>query len=80
MQTPELAGELGIGGRHEGRHFLMPGLDELDLALGAVERAEHAVDAVAGIAEDVPDAPVVETLDEKIADGLGHRELAANDG
>ena len=61
----ELAGELGIGRGHEGRHFLVPRLDELDLAVRAVERAEHAVDAVAGIAEDVPHAPLVQALDEK---------------
>ena len=31
----ELAGEFGMGRRHEGRHLLMPHLDELDLAVGA---------------------------------------------
>ena len=56
----------------------MPGLDELDLALGAVEGAEYAVDAVAGIAEDVAHAPVMQTLDEKIAYRLGIGS-AAND-
>ena len=72
MQTPELAGELGIGGGHERGHFLVPRLDELDLALGAVERAEDAVDAVAGIAEDHAHAPCVQPLNEKVADRLCH--------
>ena len=54
----ELAGELGVGRGHERRHFLMAGLDELDLALGALQRAEHAVDAVAGVAEDPAHAPL----------------------
>ena len=53
----EFAGELGVGRSHERGHFLMPRLDELDLAVGALQRAEHTVDAVAGIAEDSPHAP-----------------------
>jgi hypothetical protein len=28
-------------------------LDEIDLAAGAIERAEHALDAIAGVAEEV---------------------------
>ena len=32
----ELAGELGVGRGHEGRHFLVPRLDELDFPVGAV--------------------------------------------
>ncbi len=31
----KLAGEFGVGRSHERRHFLMPRLDELDLAVGA---------------------------------------------
>jgi hypothetical protein len=56
------------------------GLDKLDFPFGAVKGAKHTVNAVAGIAEDVADTPFMETLDEKIAYGLGHRVLAANDG
>ena len=37
-----------------------------------LQRAEHAVDAVAGIAEDPPHAPGMQPLDKKIADGLCH--------
>ncbi len=32
----EFAGEFGVGRGHERRHFLVPRLDELDLAVGAV--------------------------------------------
>ena len=42
------------------------------LPFGPLQRAEHAVDAVAGIAVDPPHAPLVKALDEEIADGLGH--------
>src|SRR5262249_49901431 len=37
-----------------------------------IERAEHAVDAVAGITENFSDAPGVEPFDQKIANSLGH--------
>ena len=50
----------------------MPRLDELDLAVGAVERAEHAVDAVAGITKNLSHTPGVKAFNEKIADGLDH--------
>ena len=53
----------------------MPGLDELDFSIGAIQGAEHAVDAIAGIAEDMAHVPVVETLNDKIAYGLGHVKL-----
>jgi hypothetical protein len=53
----QLAGEFGIGRSHEGRHFLMPRLNELDLALGALQRAKNAIDAVARVAEDFPHTP-----------------------
>jgi hypothetical protein len=43
-------------GGHEGRHFLVPRLDEFDFSFGAVQRAEHAIDAIPGIAENVLDA------------------------
>ena len=53
----------------------MPGLDKLDFSIGAIERAKHAVDTVAGITEDLAYTPVVKTLDEKITYGLGHGKL-----
>ncbi len=69
---PELAAELRVSRGHEGGHLLVARLDELDLALGAVQGAEHAVDAVAGVAVDPPHTPGVEPLDHEITDGLGH--------
>ena len=48
----------------------MPRLDEFDLAVGALQRAKHAVDAVAGIAEDFSHAPGMEPLDQEITNGL----------
>ena len=68
----EIAGELGVGARHEGGHLLVSRLDELDLAVGAVERLDHPVDAVAGVAEDRAHAPGVQALDDEVSDGLGH--------
>ena len=43
----DLAGELRVAARHERGHLLVARLDELGIAVGAVERAEEAVDAVA---------------------------------
>jgi hypothetical protein len=37
----------------------MPRLDERNLALGAIESAEHAVDAIARITEKMAHAPSV---------------------
>ena len=47
------------------RHLLVPRLDEVDVAV-ALERADHAVDAVARIAENPADAPGLEPVDEEI--------------
>ncbi len=68
----DVAAELRIGARHERRHFLMARLDELRAITGAVERLDHTVDAIAGIAEDVTDAPFVKTGNNEIADGARH--------
>jgi hypothetical protein len=53
--------------RHDGGHLLVPDLHELDGA-GALQTAEHAVDAVAGIAEDSPDASLLQPLHHEITD------------
>jgi len=53
----------------------MTALDEFDLALGALESAEHAVDAVARVTVNAPDPPAMKALDKEIADGLRHRLL-----
>jgi hypothetical protein len=48
-----------MGGCHEGRHFLVPGLDEFDLAAKPVECAEQTVDAVARVAINAPHTPII---------------------
>src|SRR5882757_7402951 len=68
----QLSCELGVGAGHEGGHLLMPGLDEFDLLARAVQRAKDAVYAVSGIAENEPDTPLMEPLDEEITDCLCH--------
>src|SRR5436190_20857983 len=68
-------GKLGISRYHKRSHLLVPGLDKSDFSIGAIEGAKHAVDAVAGITEDMAYIPVVKTLDEKITYGLGHGKL-----
>jgi hypothetical protein len=50
----------------------VPCLDEFDLAVGTVQGAEDAIDAVAWITEDFSHAPGVKSLDNKIANCLGH--------
>jgi hypothetical protein len=44
----------------------VPSLHEADLAIGALHRPKHAVDAVAGVSEDVPHAPLMYALDDEI--------------
>jgi hypothetical protein len=73
----KLSRKLGVSGGHKGGHFLMPGLNELDFSVRPIEGAEYPIDAVAGVPENTPHAPVVKTLDKEIAYGLGYRKLAA---
>ena len=49
------------------RIYGYPG-DGINGVLGALQRAKHAIDAVARIAVDSAHAPLVKTADEKIAD------------
>ena len=80
MHTADLPGELRVADGHEGGHLLVPRLDEGDPVIVAVEGAQEAVDAVAGVAEDVGDAPLREPLEDLIADVLGHVDLHEGDG
>ena len=69
----KLAGELGIGRRHERSHFLMARLNELDLVCPEAGKAtQQPVDAVAGVAEYPPDTPLMQALPKEIADRLRH--------
>src|SRR4051812_22999447 len=84
----ELACEFCMRGRHEGGHFLVTNLNEFDrprlvrvlvmlfrFTLRAIQRAEHAVDAVAGIAKNSAHAPRLESLDDEVTDSCGHGQL-----
>jgi len=76
----EFAGEFGMRRGHECGHLFVPHLDEFDsgaVLLRPLERAEHAVDAVAGIAVDSADAPAFEPLDEKVAGHPRHIRSSA---
>jgi hypothetical protein len=43
---------------HEGGHFFVPDLDQFNVA-GPLQRADHAVDVVTGVAGYAPNAPSV---------------------
>ena len=59
----DFAGEFGVRAGHERGHFLVPDLDEIDLVAGAIDRADDAVDAVAGETVDAFDAPFGDPFD-----------------
>jgi hypothetical protein len=44
-------------------------------SLGPLQRAEHAVDAVARVPIDASHTPLMQTLDKEITDSLSHLEL-----
>jgi hypothetical protein len=44
-------------------------------SLGALQRAEHAVDAVTRVPIDASHTPLMQRLDEEITHNLGHLEL-----
>jgi hypothetical protein len=50
----------------------MPRLDELDLFISPVERAEHAVNAISRISEHSAHAPGMQSRDDEVTNGLGH--------
>jgi hypothetical protein len=72
----DLSGELGMCDSHEGCHLFVPDLDELDLA-GTLKGSNHAVDSVAGISVDPPDAPCVQAFNNEIADFHGKTPVVA---
>jgi hypothetical protein len=63
----DLASEFGVGYGHEGRHFLVPNLDEVDCP-GSLERSDHAVNAIARITVDAANSPSVQPFDDEITD------------
>jgi hypothetical protein len=64
----DLAGELRVGAGGERRDLLVAHLHELDLVADLVERAQQTVDAVAGVAVDAIDAPLVEAIQHESGD------------
>src|SRR5690606_35527062 len=68
----DLARELRVRASHERRHLLVPDLDEVHPVAGRIQRAEEAVDAVTRVTVDPADPPVVQALDDVVADGVGH--------
>jgi hypothetical protein len=59
-----------MGDCHEGCHLFVADLDEFDL-VGALQRSDNAVDAVAGISEDSSDPPSVQAFNDEVADFHG---------
>jgi hypothetical protein len=54
----DLAGELGVADGLQRAHLLVPRLDERRRVVGLAERGDDAVDAVAGVGEDLLDPPL----------------------
>src|SRR5207253_9760544 len=71
----DVAGPLRVAARHEGCHLLVPHLDEVGVALRAVERADDGVDPVARVTVDPVDAPLGQALEQEVGDELGHLDL-----
>ncbi len=65
-------GELGVAHGLEGGHLLVAALDEPRLVVGLAEGGDDAVDAVAGVAEYLFDAPFAESPEDVVADCRGH--------
>jgi hypothetical protein len=58
--------------RHQRRCLLVPCLDEVETCAGATERAEDAVDAIAGVAEQAVHTPRLEAVQNAVAYGSLH--------
>ena len=71
----ELVGELRVPAGHEGRHLLVARLDELGVAVSAVEGPEEAVDPVAGVAVHAVDARLAQALQHVVRNQLRHLVL-----
>ena len=80
MQTPERAGQLGLGAGGERAGLLVAHADPLD-ALLAADRVGDRVERVADDAPDVRDAEVGERGDDRLGDGRhAGRSLSATVG
>jgi hypothetical protein len=73
----QLAGEFGVSRSHERRHLFMANLDEPDLVFPQpLQTTEQSVDAVARIAKDAANAPLMQSHPKEIGDVLCHVCLA----
>jgi len=72
VAKPDLAGELGMRGGHEGCHLLMPHLHIVHKLLGIFERDVEAADAVAWIAIDAVQTPFRQALPDKFRNVHGY--------
>src|SRR5579872_3664888 len=68
----DLAGEFGMGARHERGHLLVPHLNEVEQVASAVERRYNSGNTVARKPENSTDIPFRKALQEEIADGFAH--------
>ena len=68
----KFASKFGVGRSHKGGHFFMARLNKLNLALGPLQGAKYAVDAVSRITKNLSDTPRMEALDQEVANGSAH--------
>src|SRR4029079_19453192 len=68
----DFASEFGVAACHEGGHFFVASLHELNAILRASQCAQDAVDAVTWVAEDAAHAPIGKSCDNEICDSRGH--------
>ena len=68
----DLTGEFRVPDGLERAHLLVARLHELRIVLRANPGRQQAVDAVAGVAENLPDPPLPKALQHDVGDGLGH--------
>jgi len=64
----DLASELGVRRRHEGRHLFMANLDVLHPVLCALQGHIKATDAISGISINPAQTPFRQTLPNEFAD------------
>ena len=64
--------ELRVADCLEGAHLLVPRLDEAGLVVGPAEGGDQAVDAVAGVAEDLLHVPGPQALEEVVGNSRAH--------
>ena len=68
----DLAGELGVGRGHKGRHLLVANLDVLEAVLDLLQRHVETTDAIAGVAVDALDSPLLQAMPHEVADVHAH--------